>query len=156
MRMKDGLLVKLSIVSCVIIIFFIIGLRTFQLNFIKLLGCPVDSLFVILAARFVHFVFVKVVAVGIVETTFNKHVESILVIGSLLHLDLLPAESRLHCALEFFVSNWPFDMISIFVVAASFSVESPLVKIYTLLVIEAAILHDEKSVFVVLPLFSLF
>jgi hypothetical protein len=97
-----------------------------------------------------------VVAVGVVETTFNKLVESILVIGTLLHLDLLSTESRLHCALGFFVSNWPFDVNSFLVVATSFSVESPLVKINTLLVIEAAILHDEKSVFVVLPLFSLF
>lgn len=102
------------------------------------LGCPVDSLRVVLSIIIIPPIFVKEITIGVVEATPCQLVKAILVVLPRPLLNILSVERFL----IFIINIFSFGsrlMNSLIIIVSAFRVKSPLIEEVSLCVIETAI-----------------
>ena len=93
---------------------------------------------------------VEAEAIRIVKPAFSQLKKPIFVVASVLNFYFFSIESWLS------ISIWSGNMFSIFIVAATLTVVAPLVEVVSRFIVEAAIFHDKKPIFVKVPLLFVF
>jgi len=102
------------------------------------LGCPVDSLRVVLSIIIIHPIFVKEITIGVVEATPCQLVKAILVVLPRPLLNILSVERFLIFIINIF--SFGSRLInSLIIIVSAFRVKSPLIEEVSLCVIETAI-----------------